>query len=543
MKESFRQSMAWLHTWTGLVAGWVLFFIFVTGTAGYFNFEIDRWMKPEWPLASQMSAATLQTDQTDKADASTVERQIAFAQSYLQSHHPHSSLWVIQLPVERRHPWLSITTQDAATSDGKPARTHRLTLDPSTGEFIKAREQGRATGGGQWLYRMHYLLHYMPDQIGILLVGVCTMLMLLALITGVITHKKIFTDFFTYRPRKGLRSWLDAHNVISVMALPFFLMITYSGLVFFMSDYMPAVHTALYPSERGGIQRLYAELMPERERPAVGEAAPLIALSSLARAEAGLPGADAMMGLIVRHPGDAAAQVAVRLRHEGGTRIQRTNDWYFDGVSGKPLQTAPVSTVLQTRNVLIDLHEGHFANTPLRWLYFLSGLLGCAMIATGLLLWTAKRKARQEKRLMAGQSVAFGYRLVSVLNVATLAGLPTAVACYFWANRLLPLDLPQRAAWEAHVMFLTWAAILIYALCRQPGRAWVSLLALAGFAFGFLPVLNALTTERHLGVTLAAGDAVLAGFDLTMEALGLVFAGMARYVWRREQRIRPAAKE
>ena len=34
MKAAFRQSMAWLHTWAGLVVGWVLFFMFLTGTVG-----------------------------------------------------------------------------------------------------------------------------------------------------------------------------------------------------------------------------------------------------------------------------------------------------------------------------------------------------------------------------------------------------------------------------------------------------------------------------------------------------------------------------
>ena len=34
MKNGFRQVAAWLHTWSGLTVGWVLFFVFVTGTAG-----------------------------------------------------------------------------------------------------------------------------------------------------------------------------------------------------------------------------------------------------------------------------------------------------------------------------------------------------------------------------------------------------------------------------------------------------------------------------------------------------------------------------
>src|SRR3546814_17474194 len=32
VKGGFRQSMAWLPTWTGLLLGWLLFAIFVTGT-------------------------------------------------------------------------------------------------------------------------------------------------------------------------------------------------------------------------------------------------------------------------------------------------------------------------------------------------------------------------------------------------------------------------------------------------------------------------------------------------------------------------------
>ena len=31
-------------TWAGLLVGWVLFFTFLTGTLGYFDDEIDRWM-------------------------------------------------------------------------------------------------------------------------------------------------------------------------------------------------------------------------------------------------------------------------------------------------------------------------------------------------------------------------------------------------------------------------------------------------------------------------------------------------------------------
>jgi uncharacterized iron-regulated membrane protein len=52
MKDTLRQSMAWLHTWSGISVGWVLYFVFLTGTVGYFSAEISRWMRPELPLSS-----------------------------------------------------------------------------------------------------------------------------------------------------------------------------------------------------------------------------------------------------------------------------------------------------------------------------------------------------------------------------------------------------------------------------------------------------------------------------------------------------------
>lgn len=60
--------------------------------------------------------------------------------------------------------------------------------------------------------------------------------------------QKIFKDFFTFRPGKGQRSWLDIHNIISVTALPIFVLMTYSGLIFFMHIYIPAAMNVAYGS-------------------------------------------------------------------------------------------------------------------------------------------------------------------------------------------------------------------------------------------------------------------------------------------------------
>ena len=47
MFQNFRLSMAWLHTWFGLVLGFVLMVVFFFGSLSVFDREIDRWAIPE----------------------------------------------------------------------------------------------------------------------------------------------------------------------------------------------------------------------------------------------------------------------------------------------------------------------------------------------------------------------------------------------------------------------------------------------------------------------------------------------------------------
>ncbi|MGH6619042.1 MAG: PepSY domain-containing protein, partial [Alphaproteobacteria bacterium] len=141
MKAAFRQSMAWLHTWCGLLVGWVLFFMFLTGTAGYFDTEIDRWMQPERPLTVAEAPA---------ADA------VAVALSRLESKAPQAERWFISLPVTRDNLDLRIFWREQPACGGRRGKNGNMSLNAATGEPVVYRD----TGGGQLLYRMHYMLHY-----------------------------------------------------------------------------------------------------------------------------------------------------------------------------------------------------------------------------------------------------------------------------------------------------------------------------------------------------------------------------------------------
>lgn len=514
--------MAWLHTWSGLVVGWVLFFVFVTGTAGYFNHEITRWMQPELPLQAAQSRVPDPAPLLDQA----LDR--------LQQLAPEAEYWRITLPhqslAQRGWQELEIEWSTLPKWGHENGVEGSEILDWHTGQPLQPVEP-RATGGGNQLYVMHYALHYIPYETAYYIVGICTMLMFVAIISGVITHKKIFKDFFTFRPGKGQRSWLDAHNVISVMALPFFLMITYSGLIFFAESYMPAGVAAIYGTDDEAIELFYEELYAESEYEYTAVALPQASLADMvAHAEQAWGEGEVASIMIQRHEGRPPF-VEVNRRYGGSVRPYDVPKFRFDAQTGAPLvDEPPDNTMVTISGTFTGLHEGRFASSWLRWLYFIAGLLGSAMIGTGLVLWTVKRRNEHEKRTGAPH---FSLWLVEGLNAGTIAGLPVAVAAYFWANRLLPVELADRAAWEAHTLFIVWGELLLYAFVRGSRRAWVDTLWLAAAAYTLLPLLNALTTDRHLGVTLPSGDWVLAGFDLTMFTLGATFAYMAVRVQRK----------
>jgi TonB family protein len=509
----FRQSMSWLHTWAGLLLAIVLYFMFITGTVGYFNREIDRWMQPELPFISSAERENLQS--IGQQNALLQKASIA-----LQTRAPKAQQWYFDLPhTDRGGEYLSAYADPLS-----------LKINPLTGAVIHT----RLTGGGSALYSMHYALHYLPGTLAMYLVGIATMFMLVGIISGVIVHKKIFTDFFTFRPGKKQRSWLDAHNASSVLALPFMIMITYSGLMFYLYEYMPSVKTIFYGAgesgytamekERGSIYLERQTRQPSGSKIAAASFAPMLAI-----AEAQW-GAGQVRYVNVLHPGDRRAVVTFeRAQHglrSGGGTLQ------FNGVTGELRQTPEPSNSASApdrfNEIMFALHEGRFAGALLRWFYFATGLLGAAMVATGMILWTSKRRQQLGK---SGKAEA-GLRFVERLNVGAIVGLLAGIAGYFWANRLLPLHLEDRDALEMHTLFITWLLFFIHGTVRDMKQVWIEQLALSGALFMTLPLLNALTTEKHLLATVTSGDWTLASFDFAALLLGIVLISIAVKIHR-----------
>lgn len=503
--------MAALHTWLGLLFGWLLYFMVVTGTVGYLDTEIDRWMRPELPPAQYTQPA-----------AAAAEHAVG----YLQTHAADARRWTIQLPVDRNEPYLTVHWQP---KDGSGDRAPGAAwLDATTGAPIAVRD----TGAGQTLYQMHWRLHYLPQRIAEWVVAVASMALLLALCTGIVVHRRFFADFFTLRRGKGQRSWLDAHNVASVLTLPFQLMISYSGLIFLMFSFMPLIATAWYTPSPDAVRAFYGELFPPMApAQATGHSAALTPIGPLlGHAQSHLGGAQIAM-LDIQNPGDSNARISAIGNFAAGP-VRSAGILVYDGASGTLLAERPAwqSAPRALRDLWLGLHEGLFAGPVLRAMYLLSGLMGCVMIATGTQLWVVKRRDRASK---GRDAPARGLCWVERMHVAATLGLPVAIGAYFWANRLLPVGWSDRAQWEVHTMLAVWLATFVHAACVPARRAWPAQATVAALLFITLPLLNALTTQRGLVQSIASGDAVMAGMDLGALALGMALAVMAQRMRRR----------
>lgn len=499
MKETFFRCMTWLHTWSGLLVCWVLFLVFFAGTAAYYRSEISLWMQPEVhqavpsnPLLSEKALTAALTQLEQKAAGKT---------------------WNITLPSDRL-PVMSYSWSDPQRGGGRRGgNAERYFLDPVTAEPLA---NPRATRGGDFFYRLHFDLHYMSAITARWIVGFCSMFMLLAIISGIVIHKRIFKDFFSFRPGKGPRTWLDGHAASSVLSLPYHLMITYTGLITLMFVYMPWGAQSSY----GNMEAFFDDWNQQTEVvQKSGETAPLVSTAVLAERLQALMQQQTLRFMRIEHAGDSNARIVVtpqlgRALMEGRPAI------ILDGVTGEILQQGPqeITAGREAQNLMIALHTGRFAAPWLRFLFFVAGVSGCFMIATGAMMWATKLRQKQKGK------TSFGLWLVDKLNAATFAGVPIGLACYLYANRFIPAALAERADWEMHSFFVGWLVVTLIMLFGSSRQAWARIFTLTALLYGLLPVLNAVTSEFNLISNIARQHYPLAGFDVMLLVIAVCYA-------------------
>jgi uncharacterized iron-regulated membrane protein len=532
---NLRIAMAWVHTWFGLLLGFVLMVCFFFGSLSVFDREIDRWTVPSSRFAPQPLPSFESVLRPVFERMHPLPDEVAALRNRLETPVPDR--------LETVNYWSAYTTHrdpvldlyagfdvpDSADPD-EEIYTYR-TIDPRNGSELP---HDQLKIGSGFFYPMHYSLTLEWRAVGYWIVGLAALTMLVALVTGVVIHRKFFRELFTLRPgAAGQRSTLDLHNLSGVVALPFHFFFAFTGLLIFAQIYFPVTETQLHELHDLHEKQGAAESGLPHER--AGIAAPIGNVDAMV-AEARRRWQERGMGgevgyLELRHPGDANGYVSV---YRAGTdRIALAGEGiHFRASTGELLHEDPPATAVGSINdFLTGLHLQHFRHWLLRWLYLLGGLTGCVCIATGFLFFVEKRR---RQHAASGRK---GARLVDALAVATVTGMPSAALALLVVNRLLPEQLPagwtDRGELERYAFWGAWLVLLLHALVRgatasleQRSPAWreqcrvIVVLALAAV------LSNWITTGDHLGKTLAEPYWPVAGVDLFLLATALI-AGLA----------------
>lgn len=501
MFKSIRQSMAWLHTHIGLYFGWFMFIIFLMGSLSYYKNEINIWAEPQ--------IAHYQTEQTTA---------IKSAYQYLQENGENAKEWHIKLAQPQVQPanlvyWFN------------DEEYNKSTLHPETGEDILLDNEFAL---GDFFYQFHFQLYGLPIKATQLWISFVAFILLLTLISGIITHKKILTDFFTLRTFKSQRTWLDIHNLTAVSALPFFIIMCFTGLAILFYVYFPQSIQHFYPKSTDYFREIRehtSTLNVQNPQPAQ------------------MQELDIFLQHVQQHWGDAPiARISVIAPQQSHAviRFEQRKDHTltlnparleFNAITGELLENSRNRSPLAQINAgIYALHLAPFSSSLLRLCLFISGLLGCMMIGAGLLLWSIKRQIKYQQ-----QNETLGQFFVDRFNTATLVGLPMAVIASFYAVRLdaiiRAVGLNDFFGFNFITCFLfLWLFSFVISLLTPKIRLWGSQLIVLSILCLTLPMVNLIYLIQQDIVNSIHQYWLFLRIDIWMILLGILSILMIKYI-------------
>ncbi|MEM9172349.1 MAG: PepSY-associated TM helix domain-containing protein [Pseudomonadota bacterium] len=505
------------HSWTGISLGIILFVVCFTGSLAMFDHEIQSWEDPARRLAPTDNPIPVQPLMSQFMDEFGEPEAITFVgMTYPSAYEPYYQGRV-----------------NVRTEDGFDF--HSRKWDPATGEVLPSRGDGLST----WILDFHRDLMW-PTALGGRtvgggLVGIFGIVMMLSIITGILTHKKILKEFFQFRVDKSVRvKWKDAHNFLGVWTLPFSIVMAFTGAwLGVVALMLPATGALVF---KGNAEQVIETIQgPPIER--TGVAATMISLDEIADRPHSDSGAMPVSVFISRW-GDETAEYAVNYLPD--TELMYYEQEKISGVTGALLPLTGLDAPSPETRVVAavsPLHYGTYGGISLKFLYFLLGIGLSAMVALGNMVWVERRANSSEGK----RSPQF-YERLARLTVGGCLGVVLASVAIFYADVYYTGDEQTRIVYIGQWYFAVWFAVLTYAmLIRNSYQSTRHILAATGVGLLGLPIVSAMQAGEMPWHTLAAGHAASPFVDLTLFVLGIICLAVT---WKlpKERKARPARR-
>ncbi|THF65107.1 PepSY-associated TM helix domain-containing protein [Pseudothauera rhizosphaerae] len=531
MRSDFIRIYKTVHTWTGIVAGMALFIAFYAGALTIFKEPLSRWVAP--PSAASTASAAMALDEVP-----------ILIQRTLAAHPEAARDFRVNLqPAEHLPPlnW-QVRPQGADDHDTSGVRHYVATLAADGSAQVEEVHPSRLAEFIDTLHRVVGLpVDSDPNR---WIMGVIASLYAVALVSGVIVLlPSLVKDFFALRVGRNVkRMWLDAHNVVGIISLPFHVVMALTSVVF-------AFHDQIYDLQdkflHGGA--LTAAFRVGGAGPAPGAAprdpaALLPPAELLARVRALSPGFEptSLQYLNVTEP-----RAGLRVwGHDPAAHSPRFIGGFVgvDPYSGKIVNTDFMPGRQDAANATVSsffaLHFGTYGGTPVQWMYFLLGLAGAWLFYGGNLLWVETRRIKASRGAAPAPDGARpvqrrDVRLMAAATVGVCLGCVCGISLTIAAGKWLPGQLADPNTWHPIIYYAAFFAAIAWAFLRGAARAAVHLLWLAAACTLAIPATSLLGWLVP-GLGLWAHASAL-GVDLTALAGALGFIWLARATARRVQ--------
>lgn len=457
-----------IHTWTGIIAGLVLFIGFYAGSLSMFEDEISLWATPSTHQLSQIPTKDLDS-LIDIATSKFDKAQQGFTLNFNENYSPMT--WSeegggrgLQLDHIVRH----------ATLSNQGELITQVELSNELGDLIDTLHRTAGIAGT--------IGH---EDIGVLILGIAAILYFLALISGVIFLLPTLTkSFFALRKNKGAnRFWLDSHNLVGVISLPFHLIISLTVVVF-------AFHDVFY----GGLSVAYGD-KPLFERPTKApteysiEQLPVVNTYFNKVNEL----TDGYEIQSLEFSGLSSKQPSLAIIVFSEQEMMRSNTGDIIYMNPYTLQPTFSSIQLTEEEVYVpyitsffSLHFGGIGGELGKWVYFIMGLLGAFLFYSGNLLWLEKRRKKQAKQSKSNRfmaSLTIGICLGSMLGV---------VATMLLSKWLYYVNININSGYLA-CYYITFFSSLIYVFVRGAARSSFQLLYCLSIGCLLIPLTSILS--------------------------------------------------
>lgn len=511
-----------VHTWTGILTGMALFIAFYAGALTVFKEPLTRWATPPAAVAPvpledapDLIARTLQA-RPDVAKGFSIHLQDA-------EHVPARMSWEVR-------------DGQADDHDESSIRHHVAYLD-ARGELRL--EEAAPSGLMPFVDVLHRVVGLPVDSDpNRWFMGIVASLYAIALVSGVIVLlPSLVKDFFALRVGKNLkRMWLDAHNVVGIVSLPFHIVMALSSVVFAFHD---------------GIYDLQDKLMYEGKLESVfqrsGGGAPagevrnpadmLTPAELLTQARALAPGFEPY-GLQYQQVASPRAIVRVWGKDDSAVSPRARGGFVaLDPYSGKVLNRDYLPGGQDAPNLWVSsffaLHMASFGGAAVQWLYFLLGLAGAWLFYSGNLLWIETRRKRANRQTGEIPVQRLDTRLMASATVGVCLGCVCGISLMMVASKGLSGHVGDLNAWLRALYYMAFFASLAWAFLRGGAAAGVHLLWVAAALTLAIPAASLVGGLFPASGLWAHTSAAALAVDATALAAGLGFAWMAKASARR----------